>query len=356
MAKTTKPPAKEKAKEKDDEHTKQCAHARAYALAPPTKKTFAEHTLQFAYPTAKQPRPRQDKGALIPRARGNIQSSNGITETEREFVRQYLNNLDKKKQLSLHQVLNRVLGKKGIDTAEISMYVKSFQYTFLAERKYKSNCITIHSSTADSTPFSKHNDTVQTFWKNNKKSHCHIPVLVGKTKTSHLFGISVDKNKKKIFVYDSKSRKTRKATDEPNIVIQLSDNDYKQKISLNNVSGPEVIKMICEEVLSIELDKYAELKWNQSKVKEMWKLHIINDFFQQQNHIDCGIFVCYFFECISRGINLVVKRKGEDNISMDLKQYREWVAYSLVILDMYQKNEKKGVPKSESDEHVIDLL
>ena len=319
-------------------------------------KSPPEQMKQFSLPTASQPRPRhQDKGLFIPRSRANVKNCNDMTDDDRKYTERFIENFEKKDAI-IKQSLLRVSKPKFTTTADIECYIKSFQYTFFAKRKFKSNTIVV-----DSFSFHSESDDIQKYWKDSKMKCCHILVIVGKKKITHLFGISINKNTKKIHVYDSKFRKTRKAN-VTNHEIKLCDKDWKEQIlQLKNVNSLEVIKNVCEEVLHIE--QQSNTQWANGKEYTIakkkkdgeeenihfklpyeWKVVFINNFLQQQNNVDCGIFVCYFFECLSRDINLVGKYKGEDNsynISMDLAKYRDWVAYSILLWHQNRPTHKR---------------
>mmetsp|Transcript_9185 Transcript_9185/g.20750 ORF Transcript_9185/g.20750 Transcript_9185/m.20750 type:complete len:115 (+) Transcript_9185:3-347(+) len=88
--------------------------------------------------------------------------------------------------------------------------------------------------------------------------------------------------------------------------------------------GP--IRKICDEVLKMESS------CGTNPFNFPWKIRIVNSFFFQQNNVDGGIFACYYFDCLSRGIKLNV---GHNDGSMEIDNYRKWVAFSCCIRRMH---------------------
>ena len=47
-----------------------------------------------------------------------------------------------------------------------------------------------------------------------------------------------------------------------------------------------------------------EEKKNTNAFNMVWRIHLVYDLVYEENDVDCGVFVCYFFECLSIGVKL----------------------------------------------------
>ena len=52
---------------------------------------------------------------------------------------------------------------------------------------------------------------------------------------------------------------------------------------------------------------------------------MVNNFVYQENAHDCGVFVCYFFECLSSGVGLGT---GGSDRGINISDYRNWIVFS----------------------------
>jgi len=186
-------------------------------------------------------------------------------------------------------------------------------------RKYK--CLGVERG-----QFNAEIDTLLKKWETHK---IHIPIHIGK---KHWFGVSVLPDSRTIRVYDSCTK-------------------YAGK-NRNNISGPcdkltkkgmkELgIKERIGDILSDIHTKCCELdEAKEGRMKFGWKFEVVNDFIYQQNAVDCGVFVCLFFDLVTKNVTLVPPRK-ELECKYDIKQMRRWVAYSVLSVKERQNGRMK---------------
>ena len=53
---------------------------------------------------------------------------------------------------------------------------------------------------------------------------------------------------------------------------------------------------------------------------------MVKSFMCQENDVDCGAFVCFFFDCLSRDVKLNAGRNQDRGVKMDMN--REWIKLS----------------------------
>lgn len=219
-----------------------------------------------------------------------------------------------------------------LNTSVITQYVQSFDDTFFSVKGAKS-CDSMSCGLMD---FHVSNESLVKFWKKSyssrRKSFCHVPVRTGQGKGKHLVGVTIDIPKRKLCVYNPNRRYTRKSdVDDQEIAMVefIRRNNSQQEMGdgfrFNNVATPQAIIKLYKAIIEIQ----RGLNREQHNVGQKWRLEIINSFIQQDNAIECGIFVCFFFECISRGVNVNLGKRNARQ--MQLGHRRQWIAFSLCV-------------------------
>ena len=266
------------------------------------------------YPTSTDARPRSS-GTFITRAKDNVENCNYLTQMHRSFLLKYMTS-------SEESIMNE---KYRLAGADVERFVSSFIHTLLSRRKGGINCFCVLQ-----IGFIPTNLELIQFWTLQSSKFCHIPVRIGKGRGSHLIGVSMAMKQRKIYVYDSHKLYGKSKVTCPNIIIEVdSDTFHGTDASLfghgsNTTKGEKfhVLEQLYDTLLEVE-EACDSNPHNLS-----WRICLVNSFMYQENEVDCGAFVCFFFECLSRKINLNV---GTGDRGFILNDYREFIAYSCCV-------------------------
>jgi hypothetical protein len=319
-------------------------------------------------------------GQFINKCKLCIMSCNGITDSHMRWLDRF----------GVPTELSVIRKKYKLDILDIIAYVKSFQYTFFPCKKRKSNrnnsTTMLLSSFAsnccgkaiqsvmrerampnksggqdqnqsidkprestepsgrqrkDLCPWTSERhrcpvvDCLRRFWLDKFGQYIFIPLLVGR----HFVAAAVAIKQRKIYFYDpGKDYGLRSATlMEKDILAPLQEltfdttdeNNPKIFHRGNVVCQSDVVpdlKIICEQALAI--DNHCNPRPNPGEPDKRWRFQFVNEFLYQENDVDCGLFVCFFFECVARRIKLTVRKNTHLSRGTQLEEYRKWVAFS----------------------------
>lgn len=209
---------------------------------------------------------------------------------------------------------------KKMEIGQIVQYVQSFRETFFSTAKNK--CNSISCSIIDFC--NMNNTTIDSFLagSNQKIAYCHIPIQIGKRMGRHIIGVTVALIKKKIIIFDPKTRYSRSSSNEKNQITSI-----EQYLNSNNKSNCEIHIAVGKIQDSIQ-KRMEKLKL---RLMNCWRVETINEWLQQSNATDCGVFVSFFFQCIARKMKLKLGANKKDPRE-DLSRHREWIAFSLVVI------------------------
>lgn len=232
-----------------------------------------------------------------------------------EEQRVFLHNEGRSYELELLQP------NKKMDISQIVKYVQSFRETLFSTAKNKCNSISCNILDFCNA----NNTTVDKFiaGSNQKIAYCHIPVQIGRGPGRHIIAVTVALMKKKIIIYDPKTRHTRSSSNEKNNIT-----NFDQYPNSNNKTNCEIRVAVGKIQESIQ-KRMEKLKLG---LASFWRVETINEWLQQSNATDCGVFVSFFFKCVTGGMKLKLGANKKENPKEDLSRHREWIAFSLVVL------------------------
>ena len=72
------------------------------------------------------------------------------------------------------------------------------------------------------------------FWIGRTDRFCHIPVKIGRDNQSHLTAVSVSKEQRKIFYYDSKKQYGPLSCYQNDKVFELGEQSFKKSVLQTN--------------------------------------------------------------------------------------------------------------------------
>jgi hypothetical protein len=306
----------------------------------------AEHALKELPPLSNpssQPRAQKGKGRFINRCTFCITSCNGVTDSHMRWLNRH----------GIATELNVTRGQK-LDILDIVAYGNSFGYAFFPCKKRKrnrSNSVTMlvsgfassccveaiqRKQTGESPPEGHCCQVVNRLirlWLDKFSQYIFIPLLVGKVKRSrHFVAAAVAIKQRKIYFYDSaKVYGLRSATTvEKDILVPLRELTFAKgtiyhqgKVIVRSDAVPD-LKIISEQALAI--DDHCNPRPNPDEPDKRWRFQFVNEFVYQENDVECGLFVCFFFECVARRIKLTVRKNIDRGAKLD--DYRKWVAFS----------------------------
>ena len=84
----------------------------------------------------------------------------------------------------------------------------------------------------------------------------------------------------------------------------------------------KIYNAMCKLVRKNVLD--PRIKWVE---KLDWRIKCVEKFTSQTDATSCGVYVCFFFECLAIGVSL----GNGDGENLTLKNDREWIAFSLCM-------------------------
>lgn len=206
-----------------------------------------------------------------------------------------------------------LLEGKKMSVDHIISYVNSFKETFFHASKQKCNSISCNID-----GFCDTMNNILT-GSNQKITYCHIPIQIGKGRGRHIVGVTVALLKKKVIIYDPKKRYSRSSSTDKDQITSVGNylNDKKTNCEIWSAVD-KIQKAIKERMGKLQLGM------------RMWRVETINEWLQQCNATDCGVFVSFFFECIASGTKLKLSAKKVDPTE-DLSHRREWIAFSLCV-------------------------
>ena len=135
------------------------------------------------------------------------------------------------------------------------------------------------------------------------KRFIFMPILEARGRNSgHFSGVAVDIEKRLILFYDSHRRYA-----------------FRDKRS-QKAKAQRVTERVRETMLEVFHSEY-------------WRGHEL-DFISQTDVTSCGVFLCFFFECVAIGVDLeqfYVQPESEEVPDLDLEEYRAWIAFSICM-------------------------
>ena len=250
---------------------------------------------------------------------------------------------------NMNKGLQHIVNGKWLHLNDILWYVESFPFTYFSVDKKKSNSIVIPEDIFLST-----SKFLKSVWETGKYGYCHVPIH----DVRHFDGITVEIGKRNILFYDPKKR-YGKAGKNIEGTIDVLQSESKWESLLSKLNGKNKWSTAQNKILKIyNVIEIIEQELHRAQHRK-WTFRIVNEFLYQENDIDCGVFVCFFFACVSRKI----KTKVENGCvcGYNLFDLRPWIAYSVLIakngkggqlsfLQMDQKNDVVEIVDSGSDE------
>ena len=229
----------------------------------------------------------------------------------------------------------------------ITDFVESFKHTTFKGIKGGNNSIAVEYELLHSS----HEEAMK-FWRHPGKKWMHVPILLGRGERAHYISVSIAKNRRRLYLFNSAKRQGRSAvTDDIDIVLDNKTFEHVETGEIRDDSGRYMhllgvreLQNICDTVVNLS----EQCKTNPHSLS--WNICIVNSFFHQENDVDCGIFVCFFFDCLSRGINLKTRNNNQGDIGKGLKigSYREWIAFSCCLNRLHKD------ASGRSTEHAIE--
>ena len=301
----------------------------------------AEHALKELPPLSNpssQPRAQKGKGIFINKCTFCITSCNGLTDSHMRWLNRH----------GLATELNVIRGQK-LDILDIVAYGNSFGYAFFPSKKGKrnrSNSVTMlvsgfassccveaiqRKQTGGSLPEGHRCRVINhlnQLWLDKFKQFIFIPLLVGR----HFVAAAVAIKQRKIYLFNSaKDYRLRSATTaEKDVLFPLQGLIFANqqifhqgKVILQSDAVP-FLKIISEQ--SVAIDNHCNPRPNPDEPDERWRFQFVNEFVYQENDVECGLFVCFFFECVARRIKLTIRKNIHRGVK--LNDYRKWVAFS----------------------------
>jgi hypothetical protein len=186
------------------------------------------------------------------------------------------------------------IGKESITVEDLIFYVYSFNYTFQwgFPQKHTSICCTLDEF------------CVNTILK-SKKVYCHIPVHVnsGDGQPSHMVGLTVAFLKRKILIFDPK-----------NGLSDTHDIVHKVTNAVNNIP--------------------------QRSTPDKFEVVIIENCLLYKANVDSALYVSFFFECISRKLDLSKELKlGVSDSCSCVKSRLCWFLFYVCVGRIYYSRE-----------------
>lgn len=259
-----------------------------------------------------------------------------------------------------------------LSVSDIVWYVLSFLYTHCDGYPNKSKTIVMDERTIElSSSKDKYLQYLLKAWKNEKTAFLHVPVLMGKN--VHLAGLTVEIQKRRIIFYDSKKMYGGgQLTNIEGLMGQMKmtyckSNDKWDDLLASDVealgdklkgweslfaNGREQQKYdLTRDKILFVYKKCLQLDKESGRLTCPWSFTIVNDFIKQENDVDCGVFVCYFFHCKSMRVDTKMEKYCRDH-GFKLGQLRQWIAFSILVA--YENNDG-NFPYSIKDEEVVSL-
>ena len=175
-------------------------------------------------------------------------------------------------------------------------------------------------------------------WETYK--YIHIPVNIRNT---HWIGVTVLPLRQKIKMYDSSTRYGGRNR----VNISGPCNSLLNEAGVKELGIKEFMGTILADINKrcMEIDEAT------GKLKLAWNFEVVNDFIYQQNSVDCGVFVCLFFDLVTKNVKMLPPQK-ETNCKYDIQAMRKWVAFSILNI----KKELGGKMRcANTDIETVDL-
>ena len=80
--------------------------------------------------------------------------------------------------------------------------------------------------------------------------------------------------------------------------------------------------------------------------------------FLSGNNVDCGTFLCFFFDFLSRGINLTTGNNPQEDIHkcLEIGSYHEWIALSCCLNRFHKIVSGKSIKTWVENDGCIHIL
>ena len=252
--------------------------------------------------------PAPSNGKRMARSRANVDNANFMSAALRRLFSDFKSTDEANIMDTAH----------CLSTADIISYVQSFEHLLLRKRKGGSNSMSVSTEC-----FTSMQPEVIKFWNLWGEKFIHLPVIVGRGRTSHLMSVSVASKQRRIFVYDPRMRYGSKAMEMIDTIEQLDNNSFRnEEYHFRNYerSFGKINTTYFNEASKLESN------YNPTSYGIVWRIHIVKSFMCQENDVDCGAFVCFFFDCLSRDVKLNAGRNQDRGVKMDMN--REWIEFS----------------------------
>ena len=290
------------------------------------------------YPASAELQPRSSNGKRMARSKANVDNANFMSAAHRRLFSDFKSTDEANIMDTAHR----------LSTVDIISYVQSFEYLLLRERQGRSNSMSVSTEC-----FTSMQPEIIKFWNLRGGKFIHLPVIVGRGRTSHLVGVSVAPKQRRIFVYDPRKLYGSKAMKMEDTIESLNNNSFRNEEL--HFSNGEVLRGAVAKAIQHIFNEASKLdsNCNPNSYGIVWRIHMVNSFMYQENDVDCGAFVCFFFDCLSRDVKLNAGRNQDRGVKMDI--YREWIAFSCCVNRMHSSIKKKD-NRPRGDEEKRDVI